>query len=117
MKYALLMYANPAHTKAMSDAAVDAVLRKHAALRDELTDSGELAGGAGLALPEETTVLRLGAEGAASAKGPLASEPAEHLTAYYEVECASEERAAEIAARTLDDHVTGVEVRRIHDTT
>lgn len=41
------MYADPAHTQAMSKSAVDVVLRKHEALREELTASGELTGGAG----------------------------------------------------------------------
>jgi hypothetical protein len=34
--------------------------------------------------------------------------------ALFEVETATAERAHEIAARVLDDHVTAVEVRRIH---
>jgi hypothetical protein len=116
MKYAVLMYADPAHTQAMSKAEVDVVMRKHTALGEELTAAGELAGGAGLALPHETTVLRLGPEGVVSHDGPLETEAIEHLTAYYEIECETEARAREIAARVLDDHVTAVELRRIHDT-
>ena len=114
MKYALLMYADPSHTKAMSEGELDVVLRKHEALRAELTESAELVGGAGLALPEETTALRLGPDGAETSHGPLSTSSSEHLTAYYEVECASLERARQIAAHLLDHHVTAVEVRRIH---
>ena len=44
------------------------------------------------------------------------AETTEHLTAYYEVDCETPERAQEIAAHILDDHVIAVEVRRIHDT-
>jgi hypothetical protein len=110
------MYAVPADTEAMSDAALAVVARKHEQIREDLTASGELVGGSGLALPDETTVLRLGADGAAVAgEGPLAASAVEHLTAYYEVDCATVGRAREIAARLLDDHVTTVEVRRIHD--
>ena len=109
MRYALLMYADPAHTVAMTPEQLDAIARKHAALRDELEVSGELTGGAGLVLPDETTVVR--ADGVTS--GPLA-EAVEHLTAYYELET-SPERAQQIAAHILDHHVTAVEVRRIHD--
>lgn len=34
-KYAVLMYADPAHTRAMSQSAVDVVLRKDDALRED----------------------------------------------------------------------------------
>jgi hypothetical protein len=110
------MYTNPAHTLAMTPAELDVVLGKHAALREELTASGELIGGAGLDLPDSTTVLRLGASGIESTDGPLAADAAIHVSAYYEIECASRERASEIAGRLLDDHVVAVELRRIHDT-
>jgi hypothetical protein len=115
MKYAVLMYADPDHTRAMSEAAVEVVLRKHARLREELTASGELIGGAGLALPHETTVLRLAPNGLDVRQGPLAAEAVEHLTAYYEIDCETLDRARQVAAHVLDDHVTVVELRRIHD--
>jgi hypothetical protein len=107
--YALLMYADPAHTQAMTDEALFIVEQKHAELRKDLTESGELIGGAGLALPDQTVTVTPGRE----SPGPLATA-AIHLTAYYEIETARGERAREIAARVLDDHVTAVEVRRIH---
>jgi hypothetical protein len=117
MRYAALMYAVPADTEAMSDAALAVVAKKHEAIREELTASGELVGGSGLTLPHETTLLRLAPDGSSvvSSEGPLAADAVEHLTAYYEVDCESVERAREIAARLLDDHVTTVELRRIHD--
>ena len=118
MRFAILMYADPARTKAMSRAEVEAIRADHEVLVQELTESTELVGGSGLALPEETTTLRNGPKGVLVESGPLAGDVVEQLTAYYEVECETAERAQEIAARTLDDrdHVTAVEVRRIHDT-
>jgi hypothetical protein len=116
MKFALLMYTDPAHTEAMSEEAVEVVLRKHAALREELLASGELIGGAGLNLPKETTWLRLEGEETVAGNGPLFPEPVSQLSAYYELECETLERAQEIAARVLDDHVVSVEVRGIHNT-
>jgi hypothetical protein len=110
MKFALLMYADPAHTRAMSAEQVEEIMRKHGALRDELGD--KLIGGAGLVLPEETVVVRVGA---APQQGPLQTETVEQLTAYYEIECATAEQAQSVAERVLDHHVTAVEVRRIHD--
>ena len=108
MRYALLMYADPTHTVAMTDAQLAEVKRKHEALGEEL--GPRLVGGAGLALPHETTLVR--ASGVTS--GPIAGDVVEHLTAYYEVETTLE-HAREIAARILDHHVTSVEVRFIHD--
>jgi hypothetical protein len=107
MRFALLMYADPAHTLAMTDEQLAEVRRKHEAIGEEL--GPRLVGGAGLALPQDTMVVR--ETGAAS--GPL-FDTAEHLTAYYEVET-TQEHAQEIAARILDHHVTSVEVRFIHD--
>lgn len=102
----------------MTESELDVIARKHAKLRDELTASGELAGGAGLVLPDETTVLRLGPGKPLAGAGPLSgrSDDDEHLTAYYEVDCETLDRAKEIGASVLDHHVTSVEIRRIHET-
>ncbi len=109
--YAVLMYADPAQTEAMTDDALFDVERKHAALRKELGQTGELTGGAGLELPHATITL----SGAGDrAEGPLAANAGIHLTAYYEIETETPERAEEIASGLLDDHVTAVELRRIH---
>ena len=101
----------------MSESELDVIARKHARLRDELTASGELVGGAGLVLPDETTVLRLADEPLVG-EGPLSGrgDDEEHLTAYYEVDCETLDRAKQIGAYVLDHHVTSVEIRRIHDT-
>jgi hypothetical protein len=115
MKFAVLMYTDPAHTEAMSKEARDVVMRKHAALGEELVASGELIGGSGLDAPHETTVLRLGDEGVVADRRPFVTGMVEQLSSYYELECETRERAEEIAARILDDHVTAVEVRHVHD--
>jgi hypothetical protein len=99
----------------MSGTELDVVLRKHAALREELTHSGALLSGAGFAYPEETTVVRLGANGVVARSGPLATGSDEHLTAYYVIESEDADQARSVAERVLDHHVTAVEVRRIHD--
>jgi hypothetical protein len=102
----------------MTESELDVIARKHAKLRDELSASGELAGGAGLVLPDETTVLRRGSHEPVAEEGPLSrrDRDEEHLTAYYEVDCETLDRAKEIGAYVLDHHVTSVEIRRIHDT-
>lgn len=109
------MYAVPSHTRGLTEAELEEIATKHEKLRDELTAKGELAGGAGLVLPDQTTAIRLDSEEVE--EGPLsgAGDDEEHLTAYYEVECESRSRAAEIGAYVLDNHVTSVEIREIHD--
>ena len=108
------MFSDPAHTKAMSEDDLTAILDKHEVLRQELTRSGELLNGAGLAYPEDTIVLRQGADGVVARRGPLVPA-SEHMTAYYVIECESLDRARAIAERTLDHHVTAVELREVHD--
>jgi hypothetical protein len=39
----------------------------------------------------------------------------EHLTAYYVIDSEHADAISAFAERLLDDHVTAVEVRRIHD--
>ena len=116
MRFAILMYTDPEHTRAMSKADFERVMEKHGVLRDELRAAGELVGGAGLAFPDETTLLRL-ADGEVTAEArPFHPDSNEQLSAYYEIECETPARAQEIAGRVLDDHVTAVELRGIHDT-
>ena len=114
MRYMVLMYADPAQTKAMSASDNDAVRRKHEALCTELTESGELLNGAGLAFPADTRTIRLQDGIAVTTDGPFA-EAEEHLTAYYLIDCDGPDRAHSIAERILDFHVTAVEVRQVHD--
>ncbi len=46
-KYAVLMFSDPDRTRAMPEDELDEILRKHDALREELTRSDELLNGAG----------------------------------------------------------------------
>jgi len=114
MKYMVLMYADPAATEAMTQEQRAEVFRRHEDLHRDLEATGELLNGAGLAFPRDTTTLRWGAGGSTASDGPFA-EAAEHLTAYYVLECPSPERARAIAERVLDFHVVAVEVRSVHD--
>jgi hypothetical protein len=112
------MFTKPEDARALSREDLDDIGRKHETLRNDLTASRELLNGAGLVLPDQTTLLRLDEGGSlVTHEGPFAAEATEHVTAYYVVECADAERAREIGAQLLDDHVTAVEVRAIHDFT
>ncbi|MFJ9869905.1 YciI family protein [Streptomyces sp. NPDC101165] len=114
MKYMVLMYADPAATEAMTAEQRAEVFRRHEALHADLADTGEMLNGAGLGYPSDTATLRWAGQGSVSADGPL-TDATEQLTAYYVIECASPERAREIAERVLDFHVVAVEVRPVHD--
>lgn len=115
MKFLVLMYADPAATAAMTEAERADVFARHEALHRDLAETGEMLNGAGLGYPADTATLRWHAGGPTTvADSPLAATT-EHVTAYYVVECASRERAVEIARRVLDFHVVAVEVRAIHD--
>jgi hypothetical protein len=98
----------------MSPAEFKRVMAKHAALRSELGQTGELLNGAGVADPAETKAMRLRANEPLTADGPLYEAPL-HLSSYYVLKCAGLDRALEIAQTVLDSHVEAVEVRRIHD--
>ncbi|WP_042404090.1 YciI family protein [Streptacidiphilus carbonis] len=115
MKYMVLMYADPAATAAMTAEERADVFQRHEALHSDLAGTGEMLNGAGLAFPADTTTLRRHRAGPVTAEdGPFAEAP-EQLTAYYVIDCATPERAREIAERVLDFHVVAVEVRPIHD--
>lgn len=112
MRFALLMYTDPNHTKAMTPEVLKAIMRKHEEIGKDAED--EIVGGAGMSAPEATMTLRLSGNRVEASAGPFMAGR-EQLSAYYELEVATEARAREIASRILDDHVTAVEVRAIHD--
>jgi len=114
MKYMILMYSDPAETKRMSALERDVVSQKHQALLTELTASGELLGGVGLAYPEDSRTIQLQDGVAVRSFGPFVRADRQ-LTAYYMIDCEGLDRALTVAERILDFHVTAVEVRPVHD--
>ncbi|MFF3254667.1 YciI family protein [Actinacidiphila glaucinigra] len=74
------------------------VFRRHVRLHSNLAGTGEMLNGAGLALPRDTTTIRLRRDGTTTADGPLTGAT-EQLTASYVVDCATPERALEVAGR------------------
>ncbi len=114
MKYMLLIYSSPATWDAMSNDEREQLGRDHAALYRELVESGEWVDGNGLADQVQSKAVRVRDGVAVTTDGPYA-EAKEHLAGYDVVDCASVERALEIAARVPDARVCGVEVRPIMD--
>ncbi|MQA89204.1 MAG: hypothetical protein GEU90_03055 [Gemmatimonas sp.] len=89
-------------------------------LNEHLTESGELAGGEGLAGPGEARIVRARKDGApAVTDGPF-PEAKEFLAGYWIVDVESPERAYEIAAKASaapgpggDPLIIPIEVRQV----
>jgi len=80
------------------------------ALMAELTSTGEWVGGEALADPSTAKAVRVRDGVPAVTDGPFA-EAKEQMVGYCIVDCETEERAVEIAARWPDARLWGMEVR------
>ncbi|MDF5752875.1 YciI family protein [Spongiactinospora sp. TRM90649] len=110
----LLIYGNHATWNTWGEAEHAETARAHGELIRELVASGEYVASEGLTTLGARTV-RVGPEGApAVTDGPF-SEAKEVLAGYYLVDCASADRAAEIAARLPEARHDPIEVRRVMD--
>lgn len=123
MKYLLLIYSNQENWEhplflrhpdflALPADEREELTRQAEALRRELTESGELVGGEALADSMTTTTVRVRGGLPVTTDGPY-METKEQLAGYCVVDCASPERAQEIAARIPDARFAAVEVRPI----
>ena len=110
MKYVVLIYGNPESRRAwegMSDEQRAAGLAYYQQLNDDLDASGERIVSERLAFPELTKRV-----GASPTDGPFA-EAKEFLAGFYLLDCESEERALEIAAKFPEASFGVVEVRPV----
>src|SRR6266487_1907270 len=98
MKYLILIYSNP----------------RSRAFREELAASGELVASEGLADPSLAKRVSVREGRTLTSDGPFA-EVKEHLAGFYLIECQSQERAVELAARVPDAFYNEVEVRPVMD--
>jgi hypothetical protein len=114
MKYILLIYNNPANMEALSEAERNAIFGEVDAIMQELTESGEWIGGAGLANPLLARTVRVRNGTPVVTDRPFA-EAKEQLAGYCIIECESIERATEIAARWPDARYGTMEVRPLMD--
>jgi hypothetical protein len=115
VKYLILVHSNPHFAerwRGLTDAQRAAFGPDHRALTDELLESGELIVSEGLADPALAQRVTATPSGTAVADGPFA-EVKEHLAGFYLVDCATRERAVEIAARVPDAVWGLVEVRPV----
>ncbi|MEU6118583.1 YciI family protein [Streptomyces sp. NPDC047117] len=111
MKYMLMIQASQAHYDAMNgkdsgtvrwtEADLKAMFQFMGDLNNELAENGEMLDGQGLSEPAQARVVTLGKDGVpAVVDGPY-GETKEVLCGYWLLECASLDRATEIAKRIL----------------
>jgi hypothetical protein len=115
MKYMLLIYNNQSAYESLPEAEREAIFGAVGVIMDELKESGELVGGMALADPSLGKTVRVRDGVTTTTDGPFA-EAKEQFAGYIAVDCDSEERAVEIAARWPDARYFAMEVRPImHD--
>jgi hypothetical protein len=112
VKYILLIYNNPATYEAWTEEERNALFGEVGTIMQELTESGELVGGEGLADSSNTKTVRVRNGVPVITDGPLA-EAKEQMGGYLIVDCETVERATEIAARWPDARYFAMEVRPI----
>ncbi|PXX71795.1 hypothetical protein DFR70_1011229 [Nocardia tenerifensis] len=114
MKFLLIMHSNPQVWDALTEQERNEVMSGHGAFMETVKKSGEMLGTTALADPSESAVVRVRGGVQAVTDGPYL-EAKEYLGGYYLVECASRERALELAALIPDAGVEGlgIEVRPV----
>ncbi|WP_155372836.1 YciI family protein [Catellatospora vulcania] len=122
MKYVVLIYNNPStwqHPMFLQSGPLSEQERAERAsefqtLLKELTETGELVDSAALGDPAHSIALRMREGVLAATDGPFA-DVKEHLAGYFVLDCATPERALELARRFPDVRAGGVELRPVVD--
>ena len=117
MKYVILIYRNPESRQmweSLSETDRSVGLQAYRDLNAELAASGEYVASEALAYPEDGRQVWRRENGTISSDGPYA-ESKEHLAGFYLLDCASLQRAVEIAGRIPEADLGLVEVRPVLD--
>ena len=114
MKYLLIMNVNRAVLDALTDEQRKAIMDGHGAFIETIRKSGELIVTQALGEPTDSSVVRVRNGERIVTDGPYL-ESKEYVGGFYMVECASRERAHELAAMIPDSSIDGlgVEVRPV----
>ena len=114
MKYLLVLNINSEVLDALSEDEKQAIFSGHEKFMATLQESGEFHSTVALAEPAKTSVVKVRDGVPAVTDGPFL-EAKEFLAGYYLVDCASLERAQELAAMIPDAGIEGlgVEVRAV----
>jgi hypothetical protein len=117
VKYMILIQSNPQFLErwqALPEDMRERFGHDHRALSAELADTGELVVSEGLADPALAKRVKVADNRTVISDGPFA-EAKEHLAGFMLVDCDSEDRALQIAARVPDAVWGLVEVRPVLD--
>jgi hypothetical protein len=108
------MYMNPEVWDGLSEQDKDDVMTGHGEFIRRIRESGEMISTQALDAPAKSAVVRVKNGMPAITDGPFV-ESKEFLAGYYLVECASQERAYEVAAMIPDAKIDGlgIEVRPV----
>jgi hypothetical protein len=109
MRYALVLFMNPKTWAGLSEEEQSAVFAGHEAFQREITGSGEFIETKAWGEPSDSA--RVQVRDGRTAVTDVAAD--EFACGYYLVECASRERAIELAARIPDARHAAVEVRPV----
>ncbi|MFJ7219530.1 YciI family protein [Amycolatopsis sp. NPDC098790] len=114
MKYLLAMHMDPDVWEALPEEVKDDVMTGHGEFIRRIRESGEMISTQALDAPAKSAVVRVKDGVPAITDGPFA-ESKEFLAGFYLVECASAERAYEVAAMIPDAGIEGlgIEVRPV----
>jgi hypothetical protein len=114
MKFLLIMHVNPQIWDALTEDERNEVMTGQGAFMEAIRESGEMLGTTALADPAASAVVRV-REGVPTVSDGPYLEAKEYLGGYYLVECASRDRALELAAMIPDARVQGlgIEVRPV----
>jgi len=114
MKYAFLLYDDPANTNDFGTPEMDAEMQEWAAFTEALDSAGKNLGGEALLPVETATTVRVRDGKTVTADGPFA-ETKETLGGFYIVEAADLDEAIEWAAKIPNAPKGSVEIRPIMD--
>ena len=114
MKYLLLIYTNHDAWAELSEAESGAASAEYGTFAERVGASGELLGGEPLQGPETATTVRIRNGSRTTTDGPFI-ETKEHLAGYFLVDCASLDRALDLAAELPDAKFGAIEVRPLGD--
>ena len=117
MKFMILIHSNPASRQIwenLPDEQRVAGWRAYAALREDLTASGEMIVSEALADPALAKRVTARDGAAMTSDGPFA-EVKEHLAGFFLIECESMQRAVSLAGRIPEAAYGLVEVRPVLD--
>ena len=112
MKYLLIIQMNPATWESLSEAERTAIAGGQTTFMETITESGEMVGTHALADPSQSAVVR-GRPGASTVTDGPFVESKEFMGGFYVVDCASAERAYELAAMIPGTEHLPVEVRPV----